>query len=366
LARVQSVQRSRATPEALALVQAKSEQRDRAKKNAGKAKRLHTVQAYSKSTFGGTMACMRSASFAPPPPSGSFSFGVAAPAPPASAPMMLILFGGGANNQAEVTERAQLSSAAMASLQTAAECSDDEEAEQAIESARVQLELAGHTWASRGEAGAAEAADLLGCGGGEGDDGVSGDGGSSGGVLADLLRDLQVEPADDADAARRFALYEAHAETVATVRKSLVSFWAGAASDVPAGLPKQAIEASLASIDRPENLELYVEPRHWFVYSMAVKAAANEHQLGAVLRTITAKLEVLANVDDCPICLEPIDLEMSHSGGGGGCFALGCAHKLHADCWRHWSAHCAQQSKAAFCPLCRNDEFLEEVLSPNA
>lgn len=272
---------------------------------------------------------------------------------PSSAPAMLTLFGSSMKTQAEADEQAQMSSVAMATLQTAAECSDEEEAEEAIESARVQLEQAGHSWAARGEAGANEAAELLG-GGGEGN------GGSDGGVLWDLLRDLQSEPSDDADAARRFSLYEAHAETVATVRKSLMSFWASAAAEVPAGLPKQAIEASLASIDKQENLELYIKPRHWFVYSMAKKAASNEQQLGAVLKAIMAKLEVLANEDDCPICLEPIDAESSESGG---CMALGCAHKLHADCWRHWSTSCAQQHKAAFCPLCRNDEFLEDVLS---
>jgi len=364
--RVQSAQRSRATPEALARVQERSVQRENAKKSAGRAKRLHTVQAYSRSAFGGSMAGMRGASLSiQSGPPNAAPRGTLALVPPAlgasadvegssnSAPTVLALFGSSTKNETEVAEQAQMSSVAMATLQSAAECSDEEEAEEAIESAREQLERAGHAWAARGEAGANETAELLG-GGGESN------GSSDGGVLEDLLRDLQSEPSDDADAARRFGLYEAHAETVATVRKSLTSFWASTAPEVPAGLPKQAIEASLASIDRQENLELHIEPRHWFVYSMAKKAASNEQQLGTVLRAIMAKLEVLANEDDCPICLEPIDTEDSETGG---CMALSCAHKLHANCWRHWSASCAQQHKAAFCPLCRNDEFLEDVLS---
>jgi len=97
----------------------------------------------------------------------------------------------------------------------------------------------------------------------------------------------------------------------------------------------------------------------WFVYAMARKVTTNESRLESILREIQTKLQLLGEATDCPVCLESISAD-AVSGEAG--VALGCAHKLHADCWRHWSAHCANRHKPAFCPLCRNDEFLEDIL----
>ncbi len=82
-----------------------------------------------------------------------------------------------------------------------------------------------------------------------------------------LLEDFKKEPTDDEDAQTRFRLYEAHAENVSTVRQALFKFWDAAKVDVPAGAPKASIEASIASIDGAENLELYINERYWFVVS---------------------------------------------------------------------------------------------------
>ena len=78
-------------------------------------------------------------------------------------------------------------------------------------------------------------------------------------VLGDLLGDLKTEPTDDSDAARRFQLYEKHAETVATVRQALFSFWAGAQADVPNGAPRAAIEAALRACDAAEHQEINLD-----------------------------------------------------------------------------------------------------------
>ncbi len=244
-------------------------------------------------------------------------------------------------NAAEASAWAESTSSALATLQRAASAENEEEANSALESARAQLVSCGHTWASRGEEGAVDVASAL--GGGEGH-----------GALADLLGDLKTEPTDDADSARRFRLYEEHSETLSSVRKALFAFWEGAKHDVPEGAPKAAIEASLKAIDGAEHLELQEDRRYWFVYSMALKTSANEGRLEGVLQAVKTKLEVLANTDDCPVCLERIE--------PADATALGCAHKLHLDCWRHWSAHCSTLHKAPFCPLCRSDEFLDDIL----
>ena len=93
---------------------------------------------------------------------------------------------------------------------------------------------------------------------------------------------------------------------------------------------------------------------------MARKVTANEASLGAVLREVETKLELLGAQTDCPICLEPI-IDCEGGEGEDSGLALGCAHSLHRECWRHWSAHCVSRNKAAFCPLCRNDDFLDEI-----
>jgi hypothetical protein len=357
--RVSVVQRERQTPEALARVQRRSEARVSAKRNASKAKRLQTVQAYSKSAWAGSAVALRSAT--PAYQQQQQQEAGAALAPQQASPQQMSSFGASAALQSreEANARADVASKAMLTLQRAASAEEESDAEEAIENAREQLASAGFEFATRGAEGAAEAADFLGCsaygGDNDNDNGAGGGGEGSGGVLAELQNDLKQEPADDADAARRFALYEQHAETTAAVRTALFNFWDGAKADVDEGAPKASIEASLKAVDGEEHLELHINPSFWFVYSMARKVASNEAALGRVLQEIRTKLELLANADDdCPMCLEPI--------GEGDGVALGCAHKLHAECWKHWSAHCATSHKTPFCPLCRSDEFLEEIL----
>jgi hypothetical protein len=356
-ARVVQAQKSRLDPEVQARVEARAAARTRAKKSAGRAKRLQTVQAYSKSAWGGSMASLRRAS---EPTRADECMN-----------SMSSTFGAAFQLQTveEASTRVEATSEALATLQRAADCSDDEEAEEAVETARLQLESSGHAWAARGAEGATEAALMLEEGGRCPNHqlaiATAADTGGNG-ILDSLLEDLRIEPTDDADAARRFRLYEAHAETVSKVRKSLFEFWE-ASQPQPEGAPKNAIEASLRAVDGHENLEVYFNERFWFVYSMAQKVSRNERLLGEVLKEIETKLEILAREgEDCPICLEPIcaeDDEAAKQEPGLRGVALGCAHKIHAGCWSRWSQVCAQQRKNPFCPLCKNEEFLEDIMS---
>lgn len=340
LTRVSSAQLSRQTPEAISSAQARAQSREAVARAARRCERLATVQAYSRCAFVGGNLGVRSS----------------APTFSAPSPALLTSFGAAATPQTreQATARALQTEAALTTLQRAASEDDEEAADAALEEARVQLESAGQAWATRGREGAEEANLML----------VAADGydstsdSSPAGELAGVLADFKDEPTDDEALTARFKLYETHAETVANTRRALFNFWGDAKDQVPAGAYKSSIEASLRNIDDESNLGIEEDPRHWFIYSMALKVTSNETRLGTVLNSIRSKLSVLANTDDCPICLEAID-DFDTQGT-----ILGCCHKLHSECWRNWKAHCATQYKQPFCPLCREDEFLEEILSP--
>lgn len=234
--------------------------------------------------------------------------------------------------------RTLAASDALTTLHEASQARNLAEGDEAIDRALVQLSAAGYSFANAdgGVDAAANVADES---------------------LDELLSSLKQEPTTDEDREARFALYERHAETVSLVRKSLLEFWESAKEEVTESAPRAAIEQQIAQVDDESHLEMYEDYRYWFVYSMAKATAKNETCIQNVLRAIRAKLTLLAEEGGhCPICLEEV------SGGDEGNVTLGCAHKLHSDCWRHWSAHCASVHKPPFCPTCRNEDFLDEIL----
>jgi hypothetical protein len=361
--RVSSIQRLRQDPASIAAAEERSQSKLRMKKNAQKAKRLQTVQVFAKCSNAGTMASFRSSSKTSQPTSSS-SFSAPLPNQQQQQQQVLSSFGAAAadfQTMEETSERAQLASRAMKSLQMATNVDlDEDEADGLIEEARLQLHHAGHAWASEGVEGAYSTSNLLTNNNRNSDDDdeqENNDTGDESNVLNDLLSDLKTEPTDDEDCMRRFKLYEEHTETVSIVRKSLFSFWSSVEKDIPQGQAKESIQSSLNNVDNQENLEVYIDPKYWFVYSMAKKVTSNENKIERVLSNIQTKLELLASTVDCPICLEAIE------PNGDDEHVFGCAHKIHQECWEHWSAHCKNIHKSPFCPLCKNDEFLEDILS---
>jgi len=84
---------------------------------------------------------------------------------------------------------------------------------------------------------------------------------------------------------------------------------------------------------------------------MTVKADSNNDKLKGVLRNIETKLELLNNLDDCPFCLESLEnLET---------VTLGCCHKACKECCGFWQE---MKGRNAFCPLCRQEDFLSDVM----
>jgi len=171
---------------------------------------------------------------------------------------------------------------------------------------------------------------------------------------------LATEPSNDADRAERFKLFETHSATVSTSRDALLALWAEAEPDFAEHPAVQAsLGRSVRDVDKAENMAINFEGRRWFVYQMAKQAVRNTATIDAVLRKIRQKLELIGTQDECPICLE------SFAGESGGpaleVETLPCAHQVCVACWTNWNA--INPGNTA-CPLCKNVEFLDDLLTP--
>lgn len=175
------------------------------------------------------------------------------------------------------------------------------------------------------------------------------------GEMDALLTDLRVEPTDDAELGAKFEIYEAGCETVQTARESLFNFWAECGGEFDGhAQAKGQVERDIATIDQHENLGIVDVRGQWFVYGMSRKVAQNTGRLDQVLRGIRTKLELLASQDECPICLDAF--------GETEVATLGCAHMVCGECWRHWSASCTDMRRTPFCPLCKQDAFVNAIV----
>ena len=251
------------------------------------------------------------------------------------------LFGVSAQTSApQALQRAEGTHQAFQCLQAAA-CSDSVGgAAVAMAAAQTQLAAAGHTWAAPGGIGAQAALD------------------ASSSALTALLAQLSAQPGTDEERAAKFGLYESHSETLSTQRTALDVLWSSCKSDFN-GAAKEAVERELKGVDCHGNLELWEDKRHWFVYSMAVKANANQRILEATLAAINTRLQLLSSDADCPVCLESL-------GDAADVTALGCAHRCCSECWTQWSMQCQQTHTTPFCPLCRQEQFVDALFQAPA
>lgn len=176
-----------------------------------------------------------------------------------------------------------------------------------------------------------------------------------------LLQQLMVEPEEDEERIRKFGLYETLLETVEAARKTTFEFYDGCKADFAdaGGESVQAtIERSLAGIDGGDNMAVDFREDRWFVYDMTRKADSNNSMLGRVLADIKTKLDLIAQHDDCPICLESME-----GMNPENLKVLGCCHKVCGECWAQWQAI---KHGHGFCPLCKHEEFLGDVCEGHA
>jgi hypothetical protein len=169
--------------------------------------------------------------------------------------------------------------------------------------------------------------------------------------FAALLDSLAVEPTDPAELVAKFALYESFLETVVAIREQTIDFWT-ANRDQFDGAALAAGDQAIRVIDNPVSMGIFDESQQWFVYLMMKKAHENQTSIACTLAAIRAKLDLLAQDDlDCPFCLDPIARESMK--------VLTCFHKTCSDCWAHWED---LKGRQAFCPLCRHEEFVQDIV----
>lgn len=175
-------------------------------------------------------------------------------------------------------------------------------------------------------------------------------------TIHQILRQLMHEPTDDEEIGRKFELYTSLLETVEASRKATNDFWADCKEDFEAaqGNVVAQVERDIKNIDSEDNLGIADHGHRWFVYDMTAKADQNNTMIKGVLKKIETKLELLnKNDDDCPFCLEPL-AEI------GDPVVLGCCHKACKECWENWQEI---KGRNAFCPLCRQDDFLADIVN---
>jgi len=172
-----------------------------------------------------------------------------------------------------------------------------------------------------------------------------------------LLRDLRIEPKEDSEIEAKFKLYEEFLKTVESSRKATFDFWAECKEEFTKtagqGNAVKQVEANLKNLDCEENMAIQWSEFRWFVYDMMVKADSNNVIIEGMMKNIETKIELLQQEDnDCPFCLDPLkEKDDVHT--------LGCCHQACSECWLHWQN---LKGKAAFCPLCRQEDFLSSMV----
>jgi len=175
------------------------------------------------------------------------------------------------------------------------------------------------------------------------------------GNMANLLSQLQREPEDAAECAAKFGLYEGYSSEVEQMRNTLLKFHEETRPSVPEVIGVD-MDKQIRTIDSEEAMGIPDESREWFVYHMMRQAERNNLRMASILDGFDKKLQFLASSDqaECPVCLEAFN-----DDAGRTVETLGCCHKVCKQCWDHWST---MSSGRPFCPLCRHEDFLDEIV----
>lgn len=172
-------------------------------------------------------------------------------------------------------------------------------------------------------------------------------------AVAAVLEQLRAEPADAAECAAKFQLYEEYASQLERMRGSVFQLFEESRGSLPRAVEAD-MERQLKGIDRQDTMGIPEETSEWFVFHMMKASEANNRRLAAILSGFERQLEFLAKNDqaECPVCFEAFDASRASE-------TLGCCHRICKECWANWSA---VMRGNAFCPLCRNSEFLNVVI----
>jgi len=182
--------------------------------------------------------------------------------------------------------------------------------------------------------------------------------------LTQLLQQLRREPDNDEERAAKFVLYEKYADTVSDARKATLEFWQEALLEFEGGA-RAKVEHDIKKLDGHQNLgfDFAQAAQRWFVYDMVQQAHRNADTIEQLLSGIRTKLELLGSQAECPICFEPFQEDDAVTGAGDTgrpAATLSCCHKVCKECWAHWQGI---NPHNAFCPLCRQQDFLVRIMS---
>lgn len=167
-----------------------------------------------------------------------------------------------------------------------------------------------------------------------------------------LLAQLAREPRSESEMSAKFQLFENFLATVTTIREETLNFWA-ANKDQFLGATREDGERSIRAIDSADAMGIDTScTDKWFVYYMTQKANNNNRKITATLAAVRARLDLLSQeLGECPFCLDQLESDT--------CTTLGCCHKACNTCWDHWVSI---KGPSAFCPLCKHQEFVEEII----
>jgi len=168
-----------------------------------------------------------------------------------------------------------------------------------------------------------------------------------------LLAQLKVEPTDDNELIAKFSLYENFLETVTLIRDTTINFWNENKDQFTPAIAS-ASQRDINKLDDHDNLGIPDDNTSlWFVYYMTKKANQNSKSISLVLSSIKAKLSLLSQeLGECPFCLEQMTLDNVNT--------VNCGHRTCQPCWNNWIELKRGQ---AFCPLCKYNDFVSEIVS---
>jgi hypothetical protein len=182
--------------------------------------------------------------------------------------------------------------------------------------------------------------------------------------LDSLLMQFHSEPTNDVELLAKFTLYETFLETVITLREETMRFWSEN-KDLFDPSSRQLAQNEITHIDRPETMGILVDDAYargrWFVYDMTKKVNENNKLIGKILANLRTRLEMLSSEEDlgeCPFCLDDLT-SMAKDPEGNKTMVLTCCHRVCRECWENWVEI---KGPTAFCPLCRHEEFVQDIL----
>jgi len=175
--------------------------------------------------------------------------------------------------------------------------------------------------------------------------------------LDSLLKNLENEPTEEAEMVAKFRLFENFLDTVTIIREETIAFWVEN-KDQFVGSSCAECEKEIKAIDNPESMglnEFERSGRKWFVYYMTKKVNSNNAMITRLLSLLRSRLEILSQeLGNCPCCLELMT--------EGSFLTLGCCHRVCNDCWGQWKKLKEDIGSVPFCPLCKHEEFVQDLM----